>query len=141
MSWIYSFSDIDYIAVLAATISSYVLGFVWYSWPVFGKAWANALNLSKEEADNTEGLGGAFIASLIGGLAKAICMALILLAFNITGALACGLLGATIATMLILASLTYYNGFARVPTKLTLINGAHSIVELSLIAAVIGLLS
>ena len=78
MSWIAELQNINYIAVAVATIASYVLGFVWYHWAVFGKAWANALGLTKEEADNTEGLGGAFVMSLVSGVSKALCMACLL---------------------------------------------------------------
>ena len=52
-----------------------------------GEAWANALGITKEEADKTEGLGGAFIMSLISGLTKASLIALLITATNISGVL------------------------------------------------------
>jgi len=57
MNWMSDLQSINYIAVAAATIASYLLGFAWYHWAVFGEAWANALGITKEKADNTEGLG------------------------------------------------------------------------------------
>ena len=72
MDIILELQNLNYIAVAVATIVSYVLGFTWYHWAIFGEAWANALGLTKEEADNTEGLGGAFVMSLISGLTKTI---------------------------------------------------------------------
>lgn len=140
MNWVHNLSDINYIAIITATIASYILGFVWYSWPVFGKSWAESLNLTKEEADNTDGLGGAFIISLISGLAKSVFMALMLLTTTTTGILTSALLGSAIAVIFTAASLAYYNGFARIPSKLTLINSGHSVIELTMIAAIIGLL-
>lgn len=139
MNWIAELQNINYIAVAVATITSYVLGFAWYHWAVFGEAWANALSLSKEEADNTEGLGGAFIMSLISGLSKAVCVALLMSAASISGVFSGALFGAIVAAVFIFTSLGYYNGFARTPSKLTLINSAHSIVELTLIGAIIGI--
>ena len=141
MNWIAEFQNINYIAVAVATITSYVLGFAWYHWAVFGAAWANALGLTKEEADNTEGLGGAFIMSLISGLSKAVCVALLMSAASISGVFSGALFGVIVAAVFIFTSLGYYNGFARTPSKLTLINSAHSIVELTLIGATIGILS
>ena len=138
MNWIEEFQNISYIAVTVATIASYVLGFAWYHWAVFGRAWANALGLTKEQADNTEGLGGAFIMSLISGLSKSLCLAFLISALNISGVLHGAFLGAVVATVFMLTSLGYYNGFARTPSKLTLINSAHGIVELTLIGAIIG---
>ena len=141
MNWINDLLNMNYIAITVATIASYTIGFVWYSWNVFGKTWANSLGLSKEAADNTEGLGGAFIASLVSGAAKTICICLLMNATSTSGIVAGALFGAIIALMLISTSLAYYNGFARLSSKLTFINGAHSIVELSIIGAILGVFS
>lgn len=137
MNWMAELQSINYIAVAVATIASYLLGFAWYHWAVFGEAWANALGITKEQADNTEGLGGAFIMSLISGLTKALLIAFLISVTNIFGFLSGALFGAVVATVFTITSLGYYNGFARTSSKLTLINSAHSIVELTLIGAVI----
>lgn len=139
MNLIEELQSLNYMAVAIATITSYVLGFAWYHWAVFGEAWTNALGLTKEEADNTEGLGGAFAISLVSGLTKTIFIALLISATNISGVLSGAFFGAIIAVVFTVTSLGYYNGFARTPSKLTLINSAHSIVELTLIGAVIGI--
>ena len=138
MNWMSELQSINYIAVAVATISSYLLGFAWYHWAVFGQAWANALSITKEEADNTEGLGGAFIMSLISGLTKSLLIALLIVVTNISGVLSGAFFGAVVASVFTITSLGYYNGFARTSSKLTLINSAHSIVELTLISAIIG---
>jgi hypothetical protein len=141
MNLIEELQNINYMAVATATIASYVLGFVWYHWAVFGEAWASALSITKEEADNTEGLGGAFAISLVSGLAKTLFIALLMSATNISGALSGAFFGVVIAAVFTITSLGYYNGFARTSSKLTLINSAHSLVELSLIGAIIGMFS
>jgi len=125
MNFIEELQSLNYIAVATATIASYVLGFAWYHWAVFGEAWANALGLTKEEADNTEDLGGAFSIS----------------ATHVSGVLSGAFFGAAMAAVITATSLGYYNGFARTSSKLTLINSAHSIVELTLIGAIIGIFS
>jgi len=141
MNWTVELQNINYIGVAIATITSYVLGFVWYHWAVFGEAWANALGITKDEADNTEGLGGAFIMSLISGLSKTLCVAMLMAAANISGILSGALFGVIVAVVFIFTSLGYYNGFARTSSKLTIINSAHGIVELTLIGAIIGAFS
>ena len=138
MDFIAELQNLNYIAVAIATIASYVLGFVWYHWAVFGEAWANALGLTREEADNTEGLG-AFAISLVSGLTKTIFIALLMSATNISGVLNGAFFGAVIATVFTVTSLGYYNGFARTPSKLTLINSVHSVFELALTGAIIGI--
>ena len=139
MNIIEDLQNLDYLAVAIATITSYVLGFIWYHWAVFGEAWANALGLTKEQADKTEGLAGAFAISLVSGLIKTIFLALLMSATNISGAIGGAFFGVVIATVFTATSLGYYNGFARTPSKLTLINSAHSVVELALIGAIIGI--
>lgn len=137
MAWISELQSINYIAVGVSAIASYLLGFVWYHWAVFGEAWASALGITKEEADNTEGLGGAFTMSLISGLTKALLMAFLIAVTNISSVLGGAFFGAVVATVFTITSLGYYNGFARISSKLTFINSAHSIVELTLIGAII----
>lgn len=141
MDWITELQNINYLAVVVATIASYALGFVWYHWAVFGEAWANALGITKEEADRTEGLGGAFIMSLISGLSKTLLIALLMAGLSISGVFSGALFGAVVAATFTFMSLGYYNGFARAPSKLTLINSAHGVIELALIAAIIGIFS
>ncbi|OUS24174.1 hypothetical protein A9Q99_24840 [Gammaproteobacteria bacterium 45_16_T64] len=139
MNFIEELQNLNYIAVGIATISSYVVGFAWYHWALFGEVWANALGLTKEEADNTEGLGGAFAISLVSGLTKTIFIALLMSVTNMSGVLSGTVFGAIIAIVFTVTSLGYYNGFARTSSKLTLINSAHSVVELALIGAIIGI--
>ncbi len=141
MNWISELQNLNYMAVAIAAIASYVLGFAWYHWAAFGEAWANALGITKEEADNTEGLGGAFIISLISGLSKAVCLALLMAVANISGLLSGAFFGVLISAAFTVLSLGYYNGFARVPSKLTFINSAHSVTELALMGAIIGMFS
>ncbi|MBT4289091.1 MAG: DUF1761 domain-containing protein [Deltaproteobacteria bacterium] len=139
MDWIDNLRNVDYIAVAVATVSSYVLGFVWYHWAVFGKTWAKLLGMTKDEADKTEGLAGAFIMSLIGGLAKTIFMAVLMVATGTTSAFGGVVFGGIVALTLISTSIAYHNGFARVSSKLTMIDAAHDIVELAVIGAIIGM--
>lgn len=138
MNLLSELQNLNYLAIAIATITSYVLGFAWYHWAIFGKAWANALGLTKEQADNTEGLGGAFIVSLISGLIKTIFINLIMLGANISGAIGGALFGLVIAIVFTVTSIGYYNGFARATPRLTLINSGHSVIELIVIGAIIG---
>lgn len=41
-------SNINFLAVIAATLSTFVVGWLWYG-PLFGKAWMSAVGLSEEE--------------------------------------------------------------------------------------------
>lgn len=41
-------SNINFLAVIAATLSTFLVGWLWYG-PLFGKAWMNAVGLSEEQ--------------------------------------------------------------------------------------------
>lgn len=42
------FSNINILAVLVATLSTFLVGWLWYG-PLFGKAWMNAVGFSEED--------------------------------------------------------------------------------------------
>ena len=59
--------DINYLAVLAAAVSAFVLGGIWYG-PLFGKSWQQATGLSDEALQSGSQpliFGGAFLLSLL----------------------------------------------------------------------------
>ena len=51
------FENINYVELLAAGVGAMVVGFVWYSTAVFGKAWAKSAGLS--QSDLKEGMKDA----------------------------------------------------------------------------------
>ena len=141
MEWFDGLGELDWVAVAVATVASYVLGFAWYSWSLFGKSWAAALGMTKEQADDTEGMGAAFVVSLVAGVAKVIVLALLMAATDTTGFGEGLLFGAIVGLALIASSIAYHNGFSRMSPTLTLIDSAHDVVEAAMVGAVIGLMA
>jgi hypothetical protein len=45
--------EVNYLAILACAVASMIIGFVWYSLPVFGRTWMNLIG--KSEADLKKG--------------------------------------------------------------------------------------
>ncbi|MCY9692300.1 DUF1761 domain-containing protein [Paenibacillus alginolyticus] len=68
-------SEINYLAVLVATLSTMVLGFLWYSPVLFGNAWVKLRNMKMEEMKGggpityiltaLTALGGSFILAFL----------------------------------------------------------------------------
>lgn len=61
-------SNINFLAVLVAAVSAFVIGSVWYSPILFGKGWQNALGLSEEnikDANMVKIFGTSFVLMLI----------------------------------------------------------------------------
>jgi hypothetical protein len=69
--------SINYIAVFVASIVAFVIGFVWYAPPVFGKKWMTAMGLTKEKLDEQKknGMTLTFVISFIGTLISAYVLA------------------------------------------------------------------
>src|SRR5688572_12648551 len=42
--------QVNYLAVFLAVLSSFAVGFVWYSKPVFGTAWMKLVNINEKKA-------------------------------------------------------------------------------------------
>lgn len=73
-------SQVNYFAVLIATVATMVLGFLWYSPVLFGNAWVKQMGLKKEEMSGggpktylltaLTALGGAFLLALLVTLAN-----------------------------------------------------------------------
>ena len=63
--------DVNYVAVLAAAIASFVIGAVWYSPMLFGKMWMKLSNVSDKEMKKakekgmTKNFAVQFLASLV----------------------------------------------------------------------------
>lgn len=138
MDWLRALGDINYWGIVAAAVASFVLGFGWYHWAVFGKTWVSLVGMTREEADNTEGLGEVLIMAVIGSFVAAAFLAALMLATGTDGLIDGALFGAVAGFALRYTSLAYHYGFARSPRLLTTIDGVHDITQLALMGAIIG---
>ena len=62
------FSSVNFLAVLVAALSSFILGGLWYSPLLFGKPWMQATGVTQERAqasNKAKTFGLAFLASLV----------------------------------------------------------------------------
>lgn len=66
-------AELNWIAIIVATVASFVIGFLWYG-PVFGKAWLAALGKTEDEIQPSP---TPFIISIVTALVTCITMALL----------------------------------------------------------------
>ncbi len=140
MDWVEALGDINYLGVIAAAVASFVLGFGWYHWSVFGERWVGLVGMTREEADSTEGLGEVLVLAVVGSFLAAGFLAAVMSATGTDGVVDGAIFGAIAAVALRYTSLLYHNGFARRPRMLTTIDGAHGIAQLALMGAIIGVI-
>ena len=128
--------EINLWAVLAAGASSMVLGALWYSPALFGKAWSAASGVTEEKAKSAnmaQTMGGAFVLAVIG----AAVFAMFLgpkpeLMFATAAGLSAGLCW-------VAGSFGINYLFEQRPLRLFLINGGYHTLQYTLIGLVLGL--
>ncbi len=128
--------DINWLAVVAAAVSSFVVGAVWYSPILFGRVWQRETGLSDEQIKSgnpAKIFGGAFVLSLI---------AAIVFAMFLGPAPALPLaLGAGVAAGLcwVASSFGINYLFERKSLPLFLVNGGYHTVQFAVIGLMLGL--
>ena len=129
--------EVNYIAVVAAAVSAFVLGGLWYSPLLFARSWMRLSGQSEETLKSGSPamiFGGAFLLSLI----AAFVFAMFLgprpgVQFATSAGLAAGL-------GWVAASLGILYLFERRPIGLWLINGGYVTLQFTLYGLVLGLL-
>lgn len=128
--------EIDYWAVLAAAVSSFVLGGMWYSPVLFGRIWQHAAGLSDVQL-RSGNLALIFGLSLVLSLLMAVVFALLL---GPNPSLGKGLgTGALAGSCWVAASFGMNYLFERKSLTLFLINGGFHTVQFTLIGLVLAL--
>jgi hypothetical protein len=120
-------SELNWLAVLVATVAFFVLGGIWYSNGVFGKPWARADGFSRPEGQSPGAvwLIVPFISNFIGVLVTAM-LAVATGSTTVGEGLALGaVVGVGFSGVILVVSLTRPN-----PTVYTLINSLYQIIGL-----------
>lgn len=134
--------DINWLAVILATLSSMVVGSIWYAKPVFGKEWMKLVGMTDEKAN--KGAAKAILVTLVVSFITAFVLAHVIFLsheyFNnsyLQDAVSTAFwlwLGLTAARFIT------HDAFEGRPTRLTVMNVAHEFVTLIVMGSIIGLL-
>lgn len=139
-------SSINWPAVLVAGISAFVIGGIWYSPGLFGKAWMADNNFTEEQikkgGNKGKIFGWTFIFSLL--MAANLGMFLADTPSECTGNCAqkadisWGAIAGFLAGIWTFCAIAIHSLFEQKPWRLILINGGYSVVALILMGAIIG---
>lgn len=131
--------NVNWLAVVLATVSSMIVGAIWYARPVFGNMW---MKLAKVKMEG-KSAGPAMFATLVVSFLTAFVLAHVTFLSNahfhnafLQDALSTGFwtwLGFTAARFIT------HDAFEGRPVKLTVLNCAHEFVTIMVMALVIGL--
>lgn len=126
---------LNWLAVLVAGISAFVLGGVWYSPALFGKAWMKENNLSPEEVQKGN-KGKIFGWSLVLTLVMSVNLAMYLHTPDIDFKF--GLLYGLLAGVWVFCGIAIVGLFELKTGRYILINGGYCFIALGLMGAIIG---
>lgn len=125
--------DVNWLAVIAAALSSFPLGFLWYG-PLFGKIWQREAGLSAEQLKSGN-MGVIFGGALALALIQSAAFAVLLSAEPMPEIVLYGLIG---GLCFVATAIAVQNLFERRSWKLTAINGGYNVIAFTVIAAIIG---
>jgi hypothetical protein len=124
---------VNWLAVVAAALSSFPLGFLWYG-PLFGKIWQREVGLSADQL-KAGNMGVIFGGSLALALIQSAAFAIFLSAEPMPEIVLYGLAG---GLCFVASAIAVQNLFERKSWKLTAINGGYNVIAFTLIGAIIG---
>lgn len=134
-----AFSELNWLGVILATLSTFVVGYVWYDVRVFGNRWMKLVGLSKKQMDSSEGMGKIFGMTALQSFLTAILLGCLLIATNTSEIMESLLFAATLGLVFRTGTHVMHNSFARRADELILIDGLHDIVALASMGLVLSL--
>ncbi|MGC4037171.1 MAG: DUF1761 domain-containing protein [Chitinophagaceae bacterium] len=129
-------ATVNWLAVLVAGISAFVLGGVWYSPALFGKAWMTENNLTIDDVkkgNKAKIFGWSFILSLV--MAANLGMFINTPGMNLSQGIIYGLL----TGLWIFCGIAIVGLFELKSPRYIFINGGYMLVALGLMGAIIGI--
>ncbi|ATD09991.1 DUF1761 domain-containing protein [Pseudoalteromonas piscicida] len=135
---ILSFEALNLWAIILAALSSFMLGGIWYSPMLFQKAWMEGCGLTEldlQTSDPKMTFGVAFLLSLLSAVFMAVMLDLSLSLLAATG------VGFGVGIFFVACSLGISYIFEQRPMKLFLVNGGYHVLQFTLIAFVLRIMS
>lgn len=127
-------AELNWLAILTATIAGFVLGGIWYG-PVFGKAWMEALGKTPEDIKPSP---TPFLVSLVTATITAIILALFIAALGVTNAVSGALIGLGVGVGFIATAMGSDSAFCGWGLKLFLIQAGYRVSYSIIMGAILG---
>ena len=138
MDWLSHISQINWLAVLLAFVSSMVIGFVWYMPAVLGRRWMQAIGKTEDDLKNIDGGAGIWVPMMLAAAVTSNLLAILLSALDINTFWAGAVFALIIAVVFRAGGHVIHNGFAGRPSTVTVIDSGHDILAMTVAGAIIG---
>jgi hypothetical protein len=130
-----NFSLINWLAVVAAALSAFLVGGLWYSKTLFGNAWMTDSKLTMDEIQSSS-MGKTFGFTALFSLIMAANLAMFLADTKTT--VAWGAEAGCLAGIWTFCAIAIHSLFELKSWRYIFINGGYSLVSLTLMGAIIG---
>jgi hypothetical protein len=141
MDWLSHISQINWLAVALAFISSMAIGFVWYMPAVLGKRWMAAIGKTEEDLKKIGGGAGIWVPMIVAAALTAVLLAVLISKLGLDSAMAGGWFALVLALVFRAGGHVIHNGFAGRPTTVTLIDSGHDLLAMTAAGAIIAAMS
>ena len=130
-----NFSSINWLAIVVAAVSAFMVGGIWYSKALFGNAWMAGSNLTMEQVQ-AGNKGKIFGFTALFSLIMAVNLGMFLA--DAKTDLAWGTTAGFLAGIWTFSAIAIHSLFELKSWRLIFINGGYSIVSLTIMGAIIG---
>lgn len=141
MDWLSHISQINWLAVLLAFVSTMLIGFVWYMPAVLGNRWMAAIGKTEEDLKNIEGGPGIWVPMMVAAALTAVLLAVLISKLGLDTAVAGGFFALVLALVFRAGGHVIHNGFAGRPAAVTFIDSGHDVLAMTVAGAIIGAMS
>lgn len=140
MDYASAFENINFLAIIFASLSSFVVGGFWYSKSMFMKIWMKETGLTKKDIEKKQDMTQIFISTFLLAVISAYFLAVFL--YMVGGPkldwLDGAVFGAVVGMAFVATSQATHVLFERKTLKLFAVQSGHDILKLVVMGAIIG---
>ncbi len=131
------FESVNWLAIVVATIVTFVIGGIWYHEKVLGTKWMHAVGLKKKDLENAN-MGKVFGTSFVLAFVTSVFLAIFADVLQIGTAFDGALFGAVIGAVFVATSLGTQYVFAQRSFDLFAIDASYVIITFAVMGSIIG---
>lgn len=129
-------SELNWLAVVVATLVSFGVGATWYSQSLFGKAWMKSIGLKESDAKKAN-MARPIILTLVGTFVSAVAMGVLVQVLALTSVWQGATFGIMIAVAFLATNKVMQAQFELRPLSYNVITSAADVVTFALMGAIL----
>lgn len=127
--------ELNWLAVVAATVAAMVIGSVWYTPQIFGRAWMKSIGMKEKDAMN--GSMKPIVVAVVSSFVTAAALGVLLHVLALTTVLQGATFGALVAVALLGANKVMQAQFEQRPLMYNVVTTSADVVTLAVMGAIL----